>query len=87
MSPEYNGVGGIMHRWICFYSRADHCRRQAIAARQHAAGALDPLSVKATFEEIANHWNALAEQVEWLERNKGRMARFGAKASQRRGGE
>jgi hypothetical protein len=87
MSPEHNDVGGFMHRWTCIYSRADHCRRQAIEARQRAARALDPLSVKASFEEIANHWNALAEQVEWLERNKGRMAGFGAKASQGWGGE
>jgi hypothetical protein len=50
------------------YSRMDYCRRQAIVAKQHAARAAD-LSAKAAFEEVANHWIALAEQVEWLEGN------------------
>ena len=52
----------------CIYSRAIHYRRQAIAARQRAAQAIDQSSLRALFEEVANHWMALAEQVEWLER-------------------
>lgn len=59
----------------CIYSRAVHYRRQAIAARQRAAQAVDQSSVQASFEEVANHWTALAEQVEWLERSKIRLVR------------
>jgi hypothetical protein len=64
-----------MHYSVCiYYSRADHYRRRAIQARQRAAQALDPSSVRAGFAEVANHWIALAEQLEWLERSNGRMA-------------
>jgi hypothetical protein len=64
-----------MHYSVCiYYSRADHYRRHAIQARQRAAQALDPSSVRAGFEEVANHWIALAEQVEWLERSNGGIA-------------
>jgi hypothetical protein len=54
------------------YSRIDHYRRLAIAARLRAAQAVDP-SVKAAFEEVSSNWLALAEQVEWLQRNNGHM--------------
>jgi hypothetical protein len=46
--------------------QATYYRRRAIVARQSAATALDP-SVKAAFAEVANHWLALAEQIEWLQ--------------------
>jgi len=55
----------------CVYSRANHYRRLAIAARQRAAQAGDRPSVKASFEEVADHWTALADQVEWLEQSSG----------------
>lgn len=45
--------------------QATYYRRRAIVARQSATAALDP-SVKAAFAEVANHWLALAEQIEWL---------------------
>jgi hypothetical protein len=45
--------------------QATYYRRRAIVARQSATAALDP-SVKAAFAEVASHWLALAEQVEWL---------------------
>jgi hypothetical protein len=51
------------------FSRANHYRRLAIAARQRAAQAGDRPGVKASFEEVANHWIALADQVEWLEQS------------------
>jgi hypothetical protein len=50
------------------YSRTDHYRRRAIHARQRAAQIIDP-SLKADFEEAAENWTALAEQVEWAERS------------------
>jgi len=48
------------------FSRADRHRRRAIEARQRAGSASDP-ALKAGFEEIAQNWDALAEEVEWLE--------------------
>jgi hypothetical protein len=54
--------------------RAEHCRLQAKDAGQRAALAADQTPAKAAFEAIANHWTALAEQVEWLERNRSRGA-------------
>jgi hypothetical protein len=69
MSPnDNNGAGGFMHS-ICIYSRANYYRRRAIAAQQCAAQAGDRPSVKACFEEVADHWIALADQLEWLERS------------------
>jgi hypothetical protein len=50
------------------YSRTDHYRRRAIHARQRAAQIIDP-SLKADFEDAAENWTALAEQVEWAERS------------------
>ena len=75
-----------MH-YSAIYSRASHYRRQAIVARQRAAEALDRSSVKACLEEVANHWIALAEQVEWLERSNGCVASYGAEGSRVLGGE
>ena len=48
------------------YSQTDYYRRLAIQAKQRAVGAADA-SISATLVEIANHWIALAEQVEWLQ--------------------
>ena len=64
MSPGHNKGGDFMRDSTCIYSRAMHYRRQAIAARQRAAQAFEPSSVRALFEEVANHWTALAEQVD-----------------------
>jgi hypothetical protein len=61
MSPTNNkGANSNM------YSQSVHYRRLAIQARQRAVKASDS-SVAAALEEIANHWIALAEQVEWLQ--------------------
>ena len=49
------------------YRRAHQYRRSAIVAKQQAADATTP-SIKQQFEVIAEHWSALAEQVEWMER-------------------
>jgi hypothetical protein len=54
------------------YSRTDQYRRRAIQARQQATQAIDP-SLKADFENAADHWIALAEQVEWLEARRRRI--------------
>jgi hypothetical protein len=68
MSPNHNNGEGLMHYSTSIYLRADQYRRQATEARQRAEQALDQSSTKAAFEEVANHWVALAEQVEWLAR-------------------
>jgi hypothetical protein len=80
MSPNHN-TGALMHHLTCIYSRASHYRRQAIVARQRAAEVLDRSLAKICLEEVANHWIALAEQVEWLERSNGRVASSGANGS------
>ena len=64
-----------MHHPICIYSRATHYRRQAIAAMGRAAQAADQASAKALFEEVAHHWIALAEELEWLEQSNRRIAK------------
>ena len=49
------------------YYRPEHYRRLGLAAKQRAAQSTDP-SVKEAFKDIARHWLALAERVEWLDR-------------------
>jgi hypothetical protein len=45
--------------------------RRAILAQQRAAQVIDPF-LKADLEDAAEHWIALAEQVEWVERKHAR---------------
>jgi hypothetical protein len=61
-------------RDFSMYSQSVHYRRLAIQARQRAVKASDP-SVAVALEEIANHWTALAEQVEWLQDKMSEAAR------------
>jgi hypothetical protein len=61
--------------------QATYYRRRAIVARQSAAAALDP-SVKAAFAEVANHWLALAEQIEWLRSVQHASLRGGSETSE-----
>lgn len=74
MGSQYGG--GLMYSKRS-YSQADHYRRLAIATRHRAAQAIDT-SVKAAFEEVANNWLALAEQVEWLQEKRTRLGGRGA---------
>jgi hypothetical protein len=48
------------------YYRPEHYRRLGLAAKQRAAQSTIP-SVREAFKDIARHWLALAERVEWLE--------------------
>jgi hypothetical protein len=50
-------------------SRADVYRQRAADAKKRAAQAKD-LSVKKAFEEVARGWLALAEQMEWMDRQR-----------------
>src|SRR5262245_2398604 len=49
--------------------RADMYRQKAAEARQSAARAKSQ-SIKQAFEEVANGWDVLAEQTEWIHRQK-----------------
>jgi hypothetical protein len=49
---------------------ADEYRRQAFEAQRQGASAANAF-IKAQFEQLARHWLALAEQVEWLDRRFG----------------
>jgi hypothetical protein len=49
--------------------RADRYRERAAEAKGRAAQARDP-SLKRAFEEVANGWLLLAEQVEWIDRQR-----------------
>jgi hypothetical protein len=50
-------------------SRADMYRQRAADAKKRSAQAKD-LSVKRAFEEVARGWLVLAEQMEWIDRQK-----------------
>jgi len=47
-------------------SRAEEYYRRGLEAQQHAAQVAE-LRLKKAFEEAADDWFALAEQVQWLE--------------------
>jgi hypothetical protein len=49
------------------HSRPEYYRRRGLAAKERAAQSTD-LSVREAFKEVARHWLALAERVDWLER-------------------
>jgi len=49
------------------HSRAEYYRRQGFAAKERAAQSTD-LSVREAFRDVARHWLALAERVDWLDR-------------------
>jgi hypothetical protein len=50
-------------------SRADMYRQRAADAKKRAEQAKD-LSAKKAFEEVARGWLVLAEQMEWIDRQK-----------------
>jgi hypothetical protein len=49
--------------------RADVYRQKAADAKDRAAQAKNS-SIKSAFEEVANGWLQLAEQVEWIDRQR-----------------
>jgi hypothetical protein len=49
------------------YSPAEHYRRCGLVAKERAAQATD-LNLKEAFKDVARHWLALAERVDWLDR-------------------
>jgi hypothetical protein len=49
------------------YYPPEYYRRRGLAAKQRAAQSTHP-GVKEAFQDVARHWLALAERVEWLDR-------------------
>jgi hypothetical protein len=47
--------------------RAEYYRRRGLAAKERAAQISD-LRLKQELQDVARHWLALAERVEWLDR-------------------
>jgi hypothetical protein len=58
---------GIENQPFRMHSRAEYYRRRGIAAKERAAQSTD-LSVREAFKDVARHWLALAERVDWLDR-------------------
>jgi hypothetical protein len=49
-------------------SNAEYYRGRGLVAKQRAAHATNP-SVKEALKDVARHWLALAERVDWLDRH------------------
>jgi hypothetical protein len=49
------------------YYRPEHYRRLGLAAKQRATQSTDP-HLKEQFKDVARHWLAMAERVEWLDK-------------------
>jgi hypothetical protein len=49
------------------YPGAEYYRHRALVAKQRAAHCTD-LSLKEAFKDVARHWLALAERIDWLDR-------------------
>jgi hypothetical protein len=47
-------------------SRAEHYRRRGLVAKHRAAQCTD-LNLKEALKDVARHWLALAERVDWLD--------------------
>jgi hypothetical protein len=47
--------------------RAEYYRRRGLVAKQRAAQTPD-LCLKEALRDVARHWLALAEQIDWLDR-------------------
>jgi hypothetical protein len=54
--------------------RPEYYRRRALVAQQRAAQSADP-SLKEAFKDVARHWLALAERVDWLDRQRNGQAK------------
>jgi hypothetical protein len=48
------------------HSPAEYYRRRGLEAKQRAAQVTDP-RLREAIKDIARHWLALAERVDWLE--------------------
>jgi hypothetical protein len=58
---------GTLRLAVRMHSNAEYYRRLGLVAKERAAHATD-LSLKEAFKEVARHWLALAERVDWLDR-------------------
>jgi len=53
--------------WHWMRSRAEDYYRRGLEAQQHGAQAAAEPRIKKAFEQVADNWFTLAEQVQWLE--------------------
>jgi hypothetical protein len=62
-------VHSLLHERLAvrMYSSPEYYRRRGLEAKQRAAQTTD-LRLKEAFKDVARHWLALAERVEWLDR-------------------
>jgi hypothetical protein len=54
------------------YDSPEYYRGRGLAAKQRAAECTDP-RLKEVFKDVARHWLALAERVEWLDTQRKRQ--------------
>lgn len=54
------------------YYGPEYYRRRGLAAKQRAAQSSDP-RLKEAFRDVARHWLALAERVDWRDRQHNRQ--------------
>jgi hypothetical protein len=67
--PSFEEATFFVHCSPVMSSRADMYRRRAADANKRAAQAKN-LSVKKAFQEVASGWLVLAEQMEWIDRQR-----------------
>jgi len=49
------------------HSRAEYYRRRGFVLKHRAAQTTD-LSLREAYKDVARHWLALAERIDWLDR-------------------
>jgi hypothetical protein len=68
-SAQLQGTASSIQRSPYMSLRADRYRQRAAEAENCAAQTSNP-SIKSAFEEVARGWLLLAEQTEWIERQR-----------------
>jgi hypothetical protein len=66
LSPSHCPANCIHNQVFRMHSRVEYYRRRGLAAKERAAQSTD-LSVREAFRDVARHWLALAERVDWLD--------------------
>jgi hypothetical protein len=61
-------LNGYLRLAVRMRSNAEYYRGRGLVAKQRAAHATNP-SVKEALKDVARHWLALAERVDWLDRH------------------
>ena len=56
---------------VSMHSRAEYYRRRGLAAKERATQSTD-LSLREALKDVTRHWLALAERVDWLDKQQKR---------------